>query len=75
MHPLMLQQLAADHVSYMITQAEVRRLARRARLARRLRTSRQQTGPVLTRMQAQTKRPSPNTAVRRPSHQHAPAFG
>jgi hypothetical protein len=45
MHPVILQQLAAERVSYMIANAEDRHLAHQARLARRSRRSRQKTRP------------------------------
>ena len=62
MHPLVLQELAADHISYMIAQAEDRRLARRARLVRG-RTPRKKAKPAVRRTQADPKRPSPTRTV------------
>ena len=63
MHPLILQQLAADRVSYMIAQAEDWHLAHQARLARRSPTPRQKTRPGLPRTQAEIELPSANTAA------------
>jgi len=64
MHPVMRQQLAAERVSYLIAQAEARRLARQARLAaRRSRTSTQMTPPGPPRTQTDTERPAATTAV------------
>jgi hypothetical protein len=63
MHPVILHQLAAERVSYMIAKAEDWRLARQARLARRSRTSRQETRPGLPHTQAEIERPSANTAA------------
>jgi hypothetical protein len=63
MHPVIRQQLAAERVSYLIAQAERWHLARRARLARRSRLPRPVTPPGPPRTQADTKRPSANTAA------------
>lgn len=63
MHPVILQQLAAERVSYMIAKAEDWHLARQARLARRSRTSRQKTRPGPPRTQAEIERPSENIAA------------
>jgi hypothetical protein len=57
----MLQQLAAERVSYMIAKAEGWRLARQARLARRSRAARQMTPPGLPGTQAHTERPPVST--------------
>jgi hypothetical protein len=62
MHPVIRQQLAAEHVSNMIAQADRWHLARRARLAWRSRLSRPVTPPGPPGTQADTKRPSANTA-------------
>ena len=53
MHPLILQQLAADHVNDMIAAAAGSRRARQARRTRRSRTSRLTTQPGLPRSQAE----------------------
>lgn len=63
MHPLLMQQLAADRISHMVAQAEDRRLARRARLARRSPASGQQPEAGGRRLQAEPERPSPTTAA------------
>jgi hypothetical protein len=63
MHPVILQQLAAERVSYMIAKAEDWHLAHQARLTRRSRTSRQKTRPGLPRTQAEIERPSADTAA------------
>ena len=63
MHPLILQQLAADRVSYMIAQAEDWHLAHQARLARRSPTPRQKTRPGLPCTHAEIELPSANTAA------------
>ena len=63
MHPVILQQLAAERVSYMIAKAEDWHLVRQARLARRSRTSRQKTRPGPPRTQAKIERPSENIAA------------
>jgi hypothetical protein len=53
MHPLTLQQLAADHVNDMIAAAAGSRRARQARRTRRSRTSRLRTQLGLPRSQAE----------------------
>ena len=53
MHPLTLQQLAADHVNDMIAAAQARGRARQARRTRRSRTSRLRTQLALPRSQAE----------------------
>jgi hypothetical protein len=58
MHPEIRQQLAAARVSEMIAEAEGRRLAHQAGLARRSRTSR----PMTPRTLADTERPAASTA-------------
>jgi hypothetical protein len=63
MHPVILQQLAAERVSYMITKAEDWHLAHQARLARRSRASRQKPRPGLPRTQAEIEQSSANSAV------------
>ena len=63
MHPVILQQLAAERVSYMITKAEDWHLAHQARLARRSRASRQKPRPGLPRTQAETESSSANSAA------------
>jgi len=63
MHPVIRQQLAAERISDMTAQAEDRHRARQARLARRSRLPRPVTPPGPPRTQAETKRPSANTAA------------
>ena len=63
MHPLILQQLAANRVSYMIAQAEDWHPAHQARLARRSPTPRQKTRPGLPCTHAEIELPSANTAA------------
>ena len=62
MHPEIWQQLAAARISDMIAEAEGRRLAHQARLARRSRTSRPLTPPGPPHTQADTERPAASTA-------------
>ena len=52
MHPLILQQLAADRVAEMIARADGRRQERQARGARPARTSRRRAWPSPLRTQA-----------------------
>ena len=73
MHPLILQQLAANRVSYMIAQAEDWHLAHQARLARRSPTPRQKTRPGLPCTHAEIELPSANTAAPAVSVAGAPA--
>ena len=63
MHPVMLQQLAAERVSEMIADADDARRARQARRGRRSRTSVHMTRPELPRMYAELQPASPDTAV------------
>lgn len=63
MHPVILQQLAAERVSYMITKAEDWHLAHQARLARRSRASGQKPRPGLPRTQAGIEPSSANSAA------------
>ncbi len=63
MHPLILQQLAADHINEMIAKADDRRRARQARRARPSRTSGQRTQHGLPRTQAEPPRASASTAI------------
>jgi len=63
MHPVMRQQLAAERVSEMIAEAQQRHLARRARLARRSRSSGQVTRPAPPRTPDDTERPAARTAA------------
>ena len=63
MHPVMLQQLAAERVREMIADADDARRARLARRARRSRTPVHTTRPDLPRMHAELQPGSPDTAV------------
>jgi hypothetical protein len=63
MHPLILQQLAAERVSEMIADADDARQARQARRRRRSRTSVHMTRSELPRMYAELQPASPDTAV------------
>ena len=63
MHPLILQQLAADRINDMIAKADNRRQARQARRARPSRPSRQRTRHSLPRTQAEPPRTAATTAV------------
>jgi len=63
MHPVILQQLAAERVGYMITKAEAWHLAHQARLARRSRASRQKPRPGLPRTQAEIEQSPANSAA------------
>ncbi|MGO9506243.1 MAG: hypothetical protein ACLPXZ_02475 [Mycobacterium sp.] len=63
MHPLILQQLAADRINDMIAKADNRRQAREARRARQSRPSRQRTRHSLPRTQAEPPRTAATTAV------------
>lgn len=63
MHPVMLQQLAAERVREMIANADDARRARLARRGRRSRTPVHTTRPDLPRMHAELQPASPNTAV------------
>jgi hypothetical protein len=76
MHPLIPQQLAADHVNDMIAAAAGSRRARQARRARRSRTSRLRTQPGLPRGQAELQpaaSPAPARLGEPPGpHRHPP---
>ena len=63
MHPVILQQLAAERVREMITDADDARRARQARRGRRSRTPAYMTRPGLPRMHAELQPASPGTAV------------
>jgi hypothetical protein len=63
MHPLILQQLAADHINDMIAKADNRRQALHARRARPSRPSRQRTRHSPPRTQAEPPRTGATTAV------------
>jgi hypothetical protein len=63
MHPVMLQQLAAERVREMIADADDVRRARQALPGRRSRTSVHITRPDLPRMHAELQPGSPNAAV------------
>lgn len=63
MHPVMLQQLAAERVREMIANADDARRARLARRGRRSRTLVHTTRPDLPRMHAELQPASPSTAV------------
>lgn len=66
MHPVTLQQLAAERVREMIADADDVRRARRARRTRRARTPVHTTRPGLARMRAELRPASPNTSVAGP---------
>jgi hypothetical protein len=68
MHPVMLQQLAAERVREMTADVDDARRARLARRARRAQTPVHTTRPDLPRMHAELQSASPTTAVaaRRP---------
>ncbi len=63
MHPLILQQLAADRINDMLAKADNRRQARQARRTRPSRPSRQRTRHSLPRTQAEPPRTAATTAV------------
>ena len=63
MHPLIMQQLAADRINDMIAKADNRRQARQARRARPSRPSRQRTRQSLPCTQAEPPRTAATTAV------------
>ena len=63
MHPVMLQQLAAERVSEMIADADDARRARQARRGRRSRTPVHMTRPDPPRVHAELQPASPDTAV------------
>ncbi|WP_300609994.1 hypothetical protein [Trebonia sp.] len=63
MHPVMLQQLAAERVREMIADADDARRARQARRGRRSRTPAHMTRPDLPPTHAELQPASPNTAV------------
>ena len=63
MHPVILQQLAAERISEMIADADDARRARQARRGRRSRTPAHMTRPGLPRMRAELQPASPDTAV------------
>ena len=75
MHPLTLQQLAADHVNDMIATAAGSRRARQARRERRSRTSRLRTQLGLPRSQAELQpaaSPSLPAGGAAGTHRHPP---
>lgn len=63
MHPVVLQQLAAERVREMIADADDVRRARQARRGRRSRTSVHMTRPDPPRVHAELQPASPATAV------------
>ena len=63
MHPLILQQLAADRINDTLAKADNRRQARQARRARPSRSSRQRTRHSLPRTQAEPPRTATTPAV------------
>ena len=63
MHPLILQQLAADRINDMLAKAGNRRQTCQARRARPSRPSKQKTRPSLPRTQAEPPRTAATTAV------------
>jgi hypothetical protein len=63
MHPVILQQLAAERVREMIADADGVRRARQARRGRRSRTPAHMTRPDLPRMHAELQPASPDTAA------------
>jgi len=63
MHPVMLQQLAAERITEMIADADDAWRARQARRGRRSRTSVHMTRPELPRMHAELQPASPDTAI------------
>ena len=63
MHPLILQQPAADRVNDMIAKADNRRQARQMRRARPSRPSRQRTRHSLPRTQAEPPRTAGTTTA------------
>ena len=71
MHPLTLQQLAADHINDMIAAAAGSRGARQARRTRRSRTSRLRAQPGLRRSQAELQ-PAASPAPARLGRRRAP---
>jgi WhiB family redox-sensing transcriptional regulator len=73
MHPLILQQLAADRGNEMIADADSWRQARQARRARRSRTSGPTTRHGQPRTQAEPRRASAGTAVAASPAPHRPA--
>ncbi len=64
MHPLILQQLAADHVNDVIAAAAGSRRARQARRTRRSRTPRLRTQLGLPRSQAELQPATSSTPAR-----------
>ena len=63
MHPVMLQQLAAERVREMIADADDARRARQACRARRSRAPAHMTPPDLPRRHAELQPASPDTAI------------
>ena len=63
MHPVILQQLAAERIREMIADADDARQARHARRARRSRTPAHMTRPDLPPMHAELQPASPETAI------------
>jgi len=63
MHPVILQQLAAERIREMIAYADDARRARQARHGRRSRRSVHRTRTDLPRMHAELQPASPDTAV------------
>jgi hypothetical protein len=63
MHPVILQQLAAERTNDMIAKADGWRRARQARRARQSQTSGPMTRDGLPRAQAEPGRPSASTAA------------
>lgn len=74
-HPVMLEQLAAERVKEMLTDADDARRAGQARRARRARPSRHTARPGLPRTLAEPGRDSANTATAAvpAAHRHGPS--
>jgi len=66
MHPVILQQLAAERVREMIAGADAARRARQARRGRRSRTPAHMPRPDLPPVHAELQPASPNTAIAAP---------
>lgn len=75
MHPVMLEQLAAERVKDMLRDADDARRAGQARRARRARPSRHTARPGLPRTLAEPGRESANTetAAVPAAHRHGPS--
>ena len=66
MHPVMLQQVAAERIRKMIADADDARRARLARRGRRSQTPAAMTRPDLPRVHAELQPASPYTAIAAP---------